>query len=451
MAHLVRVKIVRHTDPKTGKRVPAKTPGAVAKSLNSRKWYGQGIPGQSPTKRVPLATDKSVAQRMLDSLVRSAERGEYGMPDADAGKLPLGTLLSEFERDLSLGLASKARGSKRRTPSAEQVSLTVQRIRDVIGGCKFTVVGSLNASAPAKLAKYLTDRTALPRDAGGFSVQSAEFYRAAAKRFAWWLSARRKCPVRVDLFDDVPAGNPRENRVHSRRRIGAGELPSLLAVTRASLRPYRGLAGEDRYSLYLLALTSGFRANEIARLERTSFLLDDLDAPIVQLRAKTNTKTRGARQPIPLGVAEHFRAYLPTRPAKGPVWPGTWSERPAQMLKKDLRAAGIDYAVDAGDGERFLDFHALRHSYISALAEAGVGPKELQVLARHADPGITLGIYTHASAGSLSGAVERLALPAGKGGGGATGAGTTLAGMSREELEGTIIALACVVRTLSGG
>jgi hypothetical protein len=63
-----------------------------------------------------------------------------------------------------------------------------------------------------------------------------------------------------------------------------------------------------------------------------------------------------------------------------------------------------------GRGKKFADFHALSHSYLTALA-AGVGVKELQTLARHADPRVTLGIYTHARPEALGASVARLKLP----------------------------------------
>ena len=82
-------------------------------------------------------------------------------------------------------------------------------------------------------------------------------------------------------------------------------------------------------------------------------------------------------------------------------------------------------------------------SYLSALAAAGVGIKELQELARHSDPRLTLGIYTHAREESLSGAVARLQLP-----------GMTeenpLARLSRAELEAGLVVLAVIVRSLTG-
>ena len=51
----------------------------------SAKWYRCGIPGQGK-KRVPLATDKEAAKRMLNELVLAAERGEARRSEAKRGE-----------------------------------------------------------------------------------------------------------------------------------------------------------------------------------------------------------------------------------------------------------------------------------------------------------------------------------------------------------------------------
>jgi hypothetical protein len=89
--------------------------------------------------------------------------------------------------------------------------------------------------------------------------------------------------------------------------------------------------------------------------------------------------------------------------------------------------------------KRYLDFHALRASFISALAEAGIGPKELQELARHSDPRLTLGVYTQTTPKQLAGAVGKLPLP------GQTPDPSPFAYLTREQLE---IALACSLAAL---
>lgn len=66
-----------------------------------------------------------------------------------------------------------------------------------------------------------------------------------------------------------------------------------------------------------------------------------------------------------------------------------------------MRAAGVPYVTLSPEGKRYVDFHALRHTYLTSLSEIGAGAKELQGLARHADPRLTLGVYIHARADAL--------------------------------------------------
>jgi integrase len=447
MAHLVRQTKTYFVNA-AGKRVPKGTPGAKKVREKLAKWYGQGVPGYPPKKRIPLATDKAAAQRMLDEMVRRAERGHAGLPDRDAGRMPLADHLTAFESDMTLGLAAKG-GKKRTAPSQEQVKLVVQRVRDLIGGCDFVVPGDLNADAPAKLSKYIHGRLGRPRKEGGLSAQSATFFLAAARRFARWISG--KAPVRPDLFDGLPGFNPDNDRRHARREVAPDELARLIDTTRVSVVVIRDLDGPARAMLYLVAFATGYRAGELAELNPENFDLD-AEIPSAVLPARLTKNKKRARQPLPPGVAYQLREFLVGKPAGQPVWPGTWSERPVSVLCRDLKAAKVPYVVETIDGPRYADFHALRHSYLSALAAAGVGVKELQELARHSDPRLTLGIYTHARAESLGASVARLQLP-----GCGAEPGNPLAALTRAELEaavtslaGTVLGLAEMVRTLTG-
>ncbi len=62
------------------------------------------------------------------------------------------------------------------------------------------------------------------------------------------------------------------------------------------------------------------------------------------------------------------------------------------MLKEDLKRADIPYKDKDG---KYADFHSLRHSYATLLKNSGVHPKTAQMLLRHSDVNLTLGIYTH--------------------------------------------------------
>ncbi len=100
MARLVTVTRTFYVDVQ-GKRVKKGTRGAKKRSEKDPRWHGQDIPGLPPTKRVPLATDKVAAQRMLDNLVREAEQGTARLPNRDESRKSLKEHLTAFEADLA--------------------------------------------------------------------------------------------------------------------------------------------------------------------------------------------------------------------------------------------------------------------------------------------------------------------------------------------------------------
>ena len=165
--------------------------------------------------------------------------------------------------------------------------------------------------------------------------------------------------------------------------------------------------------------------------------------PAAVVLAHRDTKNKkGARRPLPFGVPSQSRVSLLGKKPGRPVWLSTpcgWFKNAAGMLRKDLAAAGVPYCVQYPDGPRYADFHALRHSFLTALAGSGVGVKELQELARHSTPNLTLGVYTHTRPEQLGAAVARLPLPGEN--------PNTLATMTRERLE----TLATVLLNLLAG
>jgi hypothetical protein len=107
-------------------------------------------------------------------------------------------------------------------------------------------------------------------------------------------------------------------------------------------------------------------------------------------------------------VASALRDYLKGRPAGAPFWPGNWWKKGAEMLRIDLDAVGIPYAVDGPDGPLYADFHALRHSYIALLEKSAATLKEAMELARHGDPKLTMAVYGRAQLHDLGRTVGRL-------------------------------------------
>lgn len=350
-----------------------------------------------------MAKDKETAKRKLEALVRAAERGETDLPDREAGNLKLADCLKQFEGDLAAGLASRSR--KRKRPAEQQVKLAVQRIRDVLTECKFDYVSDLDKTAQEALGKYLDGRVRKPRKSGGISHQTATFYLAAMRRFTWWLSEKKRAPVRAGLFNDIPNFEPDNHRIHARRSIDPEELARVLESARAGTA-ILDLTGEDRFFLYLTAFATGFRVSELASLRPEDF---DLETdPTVRLSGRKAKNRKASYQPLPPGAAVQLEPYLAGKPKGSPVWPGRWVSHAAKMLRVDLAAANVEYEVEGTNGPEFADFHALRHSFLSALAARNVGPKVLQDLARHSTARLTLERYTHTDQEQLAGAVALL-------------------------------------------
>jgi integrase len=60
------------------------------------------------------------------------------------------------------------------------------------------------------------------------------------------------------------------------------------------------------------------------------------------------------------------------------------------------------------DRGHYADFHALRKTFITNLARAGVYPKTAQSLARHSDINLTMNVYTMVNVSDQAAAVESL-------------------------------------------
>ena len=143
----------------------------------------------------------------------------------------------------------------------------------------------------------------------------------------------------------------------------------------------------------------------------------DLDAdPPTATVARAYVKNRRTvkktvRQPLPLAVAEALRPFLKEQARGRSGLAGQLVDEGANMLKEDLAAAGVPYVVEGPDGPRYVDFHGLRHTYISLMERAGVGLNDAKELARHSTIILTKDRYTHADEAGLAVAVNKLDLP----------------------------------------
>lgn len=398
--------------------VPKGTSGAKKVRRRAAKWYGQGIPGLPARKRVPLAADKATARAMLAELVAKAERGIAGLPDRTEAALPLGPLVEEYRDYLA------------RDAGEKHVRVVITRVRRVLAGCRLATVADLRqkcvgANVEAFVWGLLKAEDVLSPTAAYIGKQTRSFTR--------WLWRKR------GLLDFDPLAGidlPSQETEHPRRALSAAELAGLIAAADGSGVVFRGLAGPDRAVLYLVAVATGLRVGELARLTPARFDLD-ADVPALNLHRKATKNKKAAEQPIPPVVATRLRAYLAGRPDADPIWPGLDSDWTADVFRLDLEAAGIPVVV----GDEEATFHSLRHSFTSLLAT--FAPlKVTQELARHSTPTLTIGRYSHTNMREKADAVARLPLPG-------AGRDNPLAAMTRADLEAAVVGLLAVVATLT--
>lgn len=256
-------------------------------------------------------------------------------------------------------------------------------------------------------------------DEPGLSAQGSNDYLAALNNFGNWLSKKSK-PRRwhQNPFCGIDRLNVDEDRRLERRAATVDETARFLAAARNG-KPYRGLTGPDRELLYIVAIESGFRARELASVTEASLDLDS-EYPTIQVQAGYSKRRRNDSQPIRTELAATLRDWLQERrrsqlegdePREGqsrrdePLWPGTWSQKAAEMVRRDLSAAGIDFEDDQG---RRIDFHSLRVTFATNLARAGVAPKTAQELMRHSDINLTMKTYTKLDAADKAAGLRNL-------------------------------------------
>ena len=422
--------------------------------LETRKWYIE-YRNADGVQKVPGFTDRKATDQLAAELEHRAARQTVGMVDPfeEHRKRPLLDHIAEYSRELAA-----------RDNAPRYVKLVISRLTALVEGCGFRFTSDLSASqatdwlaglrlkgkprlilppgrewfTPREAARLLGVKTAsvgtavrrnrlpaegngkarrFPRQtiealqdrlSGGLSVQTTNDYLSALKSFGRWMVKDRR--MADNPFAHLEGGNARVDRRHDRRELEVDELRRVLAAARDSDRSYRGLTGPDRYTLYATACGTGFRASALASLTLESFDLTT-NQPVVILPARHAKNRRTKVQPISPDLADLLRDYLSDKPAGQPVWmgTGTWAKdrKGAEMLRIDLEAAGIPYAVEGPDGPLYADFHALRHTYLTLGGRAGIDLRTLQELAGHSTPTLTAR-YSHRRLYDLQGAVGKM-------------------------------------------
>ena len=357
--------------------------GTTRKSL---KWYIRYKDADGAPREVSGFKDKEATKQLAAKLQRESELGQAGVRDP---------FVKHRKRPLSEHIADYREFLTNRDNTADHVNLTLQRVQSVIDRCEFLFIADLSAS---RVQEFLGElRT------NGKSIATSNHYLRAAKSFSRWMMKDRR--MGEDPLGSLSMLNAKADRRRIRRPLSEADMGKLITAARSG-KKVRGLTGLDRAMLYLIACYTGLRASELASLTRDCF---DLTSPMptVSVTAGYSKRRREDVLPFHPSLLADVGSWLATKTPGATIWPGKWaSDKGAgKMLRVDLKAAGIPYFDDA---RRVVDFHSLRHTFITRLGRAGVSVQQAKELARHSNVNLTLNTYTHLELHDATSAIASL-------------------------------------------
>jgi len=367
--------------------------------LRNKRWHAKFKDecGRWVTRSCGTA-DKATSKAWAADWEKKAKDIREGRvdPKAEAYALAEATPLAEHVDAYAADMV--ARGV-----SAKHYHNTIQRVRRVMEIAELSKLSAITPTAINAAVKVLRD--------GGMAKAGWCHYLRAVKMFTRWLWHNKK--LRDDVLAGVKVGTVQKSeRVRRRRALSREEFAALLTTIEKAGVSFC-MSGAERAMLYKAAVGTGLRANELASLTPESFNLEAEGGPVVRVVAAYSKRRRDDRQPITADLAEALAVWLDDKPEKTPVFNLPSSEHTAEMFRADVRLARARWiravadrkerrerrksdflAVEDKSGAR-LDFHALRHTYITWIAGSGAAVSVVQSLARHSTPTLTFGVYSH--------------------------------------------------------
>ncbi len=395
-------------------------------------------------------TDEQAARHVLAEILRRVEHIKAGILTAEQhrqAELANHRMSQHIEVYLEHLKAKTLRGKKISRHHHRNVKHQLERM---VSECSFRRLSDITREA--------MERWMNAREAEGMSGRTRNTYRAAIVAFCNWCVDSGRLPA--NPLAKLHKADERSDIRRARRALTEDEIARLLRAAR--LRPVaefgresvrkpehekrgrstwtkaeltfdtldaayaRGLAhfakrpaqlkrqqflGAQRALMYRMMICTGLRKGELASISVGQVHLDER-YPCVELLAKDEKAGRGAMIPLRADLVAELRSYmrmLSESRGKKQLAPNTrLFPMPADMIRifdRDLAAAGIPKR-DARN--RVVDLHALRHTFGTHLARAGVSPRIAMAAMRHSTIELTMNVYTDPALLDVAGAVEKL-------------------------------------------
>jgi len=303
----------------------------------------------------------------------------------------LKSLLEAFEEHLTL--------KRQRDP--KYIRETLSKLRRAFKACRFLTFFDID---DVVLDQYLIslrkERNTATRTLNGYVRSCQQFCRFAVRTRKVANCSPLQC---MESFGSEAADGRRV-----RRALAAAEIQKLLATTAQSPEVRFGMDGPERSMLYRFALMTGLRLNEIRTLRVEHLDLDHQDGPVLYVDAAYSKHRERDTLPLHRDLVPVVKEFILER-GKTPqakLFGGEYkavTDKAARMIRMDLADAGVECKTVAGE----VDFHALRHTYVSSLKS--ISARLAQGLARHKSSEMT-DRYSHRSLAEQRAALESVSM-----------------------------------------
>jgi integrase len=349
-------------------------------------WYVAYRDATGKTKRIKGYTDRGATKQLMARWEKAQAQGAEGLVDPYA--VHKAKPLIQHVADWIAELRQLGRDDV-------YIRLCEFRMSRLIADCGWSTLEKIAPDSFIKWRETATAEVGHAKEKGSnikpMSARTKNHYSTTAITFCRWAVKRKRMATNplADLSGVETAGK----LTRERRALSEDEIVALLNA----VPPRHKLA-------YRIILATGLRRDELRQLRWGDVKLNG-PMPHIQLRPETTKAKRADVLPL---RADLVVLLKDARGDAGDDDPVCRTMPSIASHKLYLERAKIPFTDDRG---RRADFHALRHTYGTLLAKAGIAPRVAMSLMRHTDMRLTMNVYTDPRIFDMAGAVEKLALP----------------------------------------
>jgi len=358
-------------------------------SVQVDTWTAQFTDENGKVQRVSTKTaNRSAAEKILANYESEVDRIKSGVVTRDE-------LVKAPHRHVTLNGALEKFRTKMVASgnTANHIHNTIKRIQTIFEDCDIDSIAKIRRDT---VEKWLADETTKKVRA----FQTINAYIVSLKGFVQYL-------VEIEIMASNPIKSLRRlnhelDRRKVRRAMTADEVDRLLqaTLTRKWQTPEQA---KERELIYRLLLGTGLRSTELSLLTPSQI---DFDRCRLTVEAVKTKNKKADVLPLRPDLVQSVKERIETHGIE--PHERIFGYEQSAIRKKfysDLKAAGIKRV---GSDGRSLDVHALRKTFGTMLARAGVPLTTTQRLMRHSTPILTAKLYIDVDPVDMMQALEAL-------------------------------------------